>query len=293
LDHFFNPPNQDNEKQFLKGKNGMKKHLYLFILIAMLLLLVSCSEETPPLPTLPTEQPIQDVATLLPVSSLSPTEETTNTPTSKPSPTANPEPTAWQPKSIDEICELSDTRTCAVLYVLADQYDDEHLIKTRPYFERVGYTTHVTSNTLDVIRGFHECYNFTPAYPELLFDAVEVTHYDVIIFGGSDHWSTVLHENPAAHRIAQDAMAKGIVLAALGDGPVILAKAGVLEGKYVSVMKDVHMYGVTDQWSLAIERQGAIYTKASPVRDGQLITADFASREFAWGILEVLWEQVE
>jgi putative intracellular protease/amidase len=270
----------------------MNKHLYVFILIVMLLLLVSCSEETPPLPALPTEQPTQDVTTPLPVYSLTPTEEATNTPTSEPSPTANPEPTTWQPQITDEICEISDTRTCAVLYVLADEYDDEHLIKTRPYFERIGYTTHVTSNTLDVIRGFHECYNFTPAYPELLLDDVEVTHYDVIIFGGSDHWSTVLHENTAAHRIAQDAMAKGIVLAALGDGPVILAKAGVLEGKYVSVMKDVHMYGVTDQWSLAIERHGAIYTKASPVRDGLLITADFASREFSWGILEVLREQV-
>ena len=84
---------------------------------------------------------------------------------------------------------------------------------------------------------------------------------------------------------------KGKVIAAAGDGLVILAKAGVLQGKTVSVMKDVHMYGVTDQWSLAIERYGAIFTEISPVRDSLLITADFATQEFAWGILEVMKEQ--
>jgi protease I len=150
----------------------------------------------------------------------------------------------------------------------------------------------VASNTLEEVRGFHECYDFTPANPDLLLDDVDVADYDAILFTGSDGNSVELHSDPAAHRVAQDAAAQGKVLAAAGDGPVILAKAGVLEGKTVTVMSNVNWYGITDQWVNAIERRGAIYTGRSPVRDGLLVTADFIkSPNFTWGIIEAIEEQ--
>jgi protease I len=201
------------------------------------------------------------------------------------------EATLWEPQQPDTSCEPSDTRTCAILYLLTDLFDDEHLIRTRPHFERAGYTTFVASNTLKEIRGFHECYNHTPARPDLLLGDVHVADYDAILFAGSDAGATIFHNDPMVHQIAREAMEQGIVIAAVGDGPVILAKAGLLNGKTVTVVQNVPVNGIDDQWFHAIEAGGAIYTDQSPVRDGLLVTADFASATFTWGIIEVIEEE--
>ena len=214
----------------------------------------------------------------------------TTTPTPVP-PTSEPEPTFWEPKHPGKPCEPANTRTCTVLYILADQYDDEHVLKTSHHFEMAGYTTIVASNTLEEINGFHECYDFTPAYPDLLLEDVDVADYDAILFAGSDGIFTKLHGDLEAHRIAQDAVDQGKVIAAAGDGPVILARAGVLEGKNVSVLNKSTLYGITDQWINAIERRGAIYNGHPLVRDDLLVTADFATGDFARGIIEVMEDQ--
>jgi hypothetical protein len=82
----------------------------------------------------------------------------------------------------DSTCVPSDTKTCSIHYVLSDLYDDEHVMRTSPYFERAGYTLQVASDTLDVIHGFHECCGHTPANPDMLLDDVDVTNYDAIFF---------------------------------------------------------------------------------------------------------------
>jgi protease I len=179
------------------------------------------------------------------------------------------------------------------LYIFTDEYDDEHIIRIGPSLERAGYSTFLASDTLEEIRGFHECYDFTPAYPDMLLEDVVVADYDAIVFIGSDGWSTSLHSDPAAHRIAREAFEQGKVVAAIGDGPVILAQAGLLQGKTVTVKKDVYMHGIADQWFKAILREGANYTDRSPVRDGLLITADLVSLKVAWAIIEVLEEQYQ
>jgi protease I len=148
----------------------------------------------------------------------------------------------------------------------------------------------VASNTLDVVHGFHECYEFTPAYPDLLLEDVDVANYDAILFVGSDGVSIDLHNDPLAHRIAQDALEQGKVIVAVGDGPVILAKAGLLEGRTATVLRNISWYAVGDQWFNAIVRQGAIYCDLSLVRDGLLITADFASVDLVWGVLETIMQ---
>jgi protease I len=213
----------------------------------------------------------------------------TTTPTRMP-PMQEPKPASWEPQRPGKPCNPSETRTCAILYIFTDQYEDEHVLKTGPNFERAGYKTFVASNTLEEIRGFHECYGFTPANPDLLLEDVDVADYDAIVFVGSDGYVTELHNDRDAHRIARDAMEQGKVVAAIGDGPVLLARAGLLEGRTVTVLYNVSMYGIGDQWFNTIQRYGAIYTNRSPVRDGLLITADFASVELVWGIIEVLEE---
>ena len=306
----------------------MKRTVHACLTVAVLLALVACAPATAPAAPAaaepsPTEQP---PPTTKPAGS--PTEKRAPPPTAtdEPAPTPQPEPTAtpkraeppeptptpqpepapaeapaptveppqaagWNPQPSGEPCAVSETRTCKILYVLVDKYDDEHVIKTQPTFERYGYTTAVASNTLEEVRGFHECYDFTPAYPELLLEEVQVADYDAVLFCGGDGVSIDLHEDPAAHRIAREAMEREMVVAAAGDGPVILAKAGLFEGRRVTVLHNVLMHGIMDQWLKAIERKGAIYVDGSPVRDDRLVTAALVTSKFAQGIIEVLQEQ--
>lgn len=227
-----------------------------------------------PGPQAPTQQPVQPT----------------------PPPTAGtiltPEPTPWEPQPPSHPCEPSETRTCNVLYLLADEYDDEHVLRTEPYFEEAGYRTVVASNTLEVVHGFHECYGFTPAAPDLVMDDVELGDYDAVLFTGGDGVSSGdWLADPAAHRIAQQAMEQGKVIAAIGDAPALLARAGVMEGRAFTVLHDLGWYGITDQWIDDIEARGGLFVDRSPVRDGLLITAGRASAVVVWAILEVVDEQ--
>ena len=81
--------------------------------------------------------------------------------------------------------------------------------------------------------------------------------FDVILFTGGDGVSSGdWLADPAAHRIAQQAMEQGKVIAAIGDAPALLARAGVMEGRAFTVLHDLGWYGITDQWIDDIEGRG-------------------------------------
>ena len=208
-----------------------------------------------------------------------------------PAPTLQPESKSQNPQGANDLCEPSGPRTCTVLYVLSDLYDDEHVLKTRPHFEKAGYAIQVASDTLDVVHGFHECYGHTPASPDVLLGEVDVAKYDAIIFAGGEAYSVVFRYNSDAHRIAREAVEHGKVVAAAGNSPIILAQAGLLEGKTVTVLHDTKWDGLTDEWIQEIEELGAKYSELSPVRDGTLITADSASARFTWDIIDMIETQ--
>jgi formylglycine-generating enzyme required for sulfatase activity len=267
----------------------MNRNICVFISLMMILTLVACASDT-----IPTAEPTMEDPTSTPVASTeeptrTPMPEPTSTPTPVP-PTAEPEPSVWEPQRPGSPCEPYGTRTCNILYIFTDQYDDDHVLKTENHFEMAGYSTFVASNTLEEIRGFHACYDFTPAYPDMLLEDVDVTDFDVILFVGSDGDTTDLHYDPEAHRVAREAMERRMVVAAVGDGPVVLARGGLLEGRTVTVLYNYRPFGIGEQWRSAVERGGGTYVERSLARDGLLVTADFATTAFAWGIIEVATE---
>lgn len=203
---------------------------------------------------------------------------------------AQPE-TVSQDQQSDSPCKKTGEKTCTILYVLSNLYDDEHVLKTRSRFEEAGYEVKVASDTLNVIRGFHECYDNTPADPNLLLEDVNVADYDAILFAGSQAFVVEFRYTSAAHRIASEAMEQGKVIAAAGNGPVILAQAGVLDGRTVAVLHDTPWDAITDEWIKVVEEHGATYSELSPVQDGLLITTDYASARFAWDIIEAIENQ--
>jgi protease I len=249
-----------------RGGTEMRKIFIAFFSFIAFLVFVACGSD--PAPVMQPD-PNRPLATL-------------------PASTLQSESKSQNPKGANGLCEPSGARTCTILYVLSDLYDDEHVLRTRPHFEKAGYAIQVASDTLDVVHGFHECYGHTPASPDVLLGDVNVAKYDAIIIAGGEAYSVVFRYNSDAHRIAREAVEQGKVVAAAGNGPIILAQAGLLEGKTVTVLHDAKWDGLTNEWIQEIEELGANYSEYSPVRDGLLITADSASARFTWDIIEMI-----
>lgn len=99
---------------------------------------------------------------------------------------------------------------------------------------------------------------------ELLFK-----DFDALVFiGGSGIVKDL--ENQDLHKLARDFVGAGKILAAICIAPVILAKAGVLQGKKATVWS-----GPMDRSSINILKEsGSSYQKEDVVIDGSIITAN-------------------
>jgi protease I len=104
-----------------------------------------------------------------------------------------------------------------------------------------------------------------------------VDDYDAIVFIGGPGASQYV-DDPLAHTVAQDAIKKKKLVAAICMGPLILAKAGVLKGKKATVFPTL-----ADQ----LKAEGVKYTGKPVERDGRIITADGPDSAVAFG-LEIL-----
>lgn len=116
----------------------------------------------------------------------------------------------------------------------------------------------------------------------MLLTAARSQDYDAVIFvgglGAQEFWDDV-----AAHKLAQDMHREGKLVSAICIAPVILANAGVLNGKKATVWRSE---------SHRLEFQGARYTGKSVEVDGNIITADGPSsaQEFSEKIVSKLKE---
>ncbi len=111
-------------------------------------------------------------------------------------------------------------------------------------------------------------------------DEIHVQEFDAIIFVGGTG-SNVYHDNPQAHKIAQDAVTKNKILAAICWAPVTLANAKVLDGKMATV----------NPYEEKRFKNGACYYTGDKVTvDGKIITANGpgSSALFAKAIIESL-----
>ena len=119
---------------------------------------------------------------------------------------------------------------------------------------------------------------------DMLIDDVDVTNFDAVVFIGGKGVQEEYWDNPKAHAVAQEAVKQGKVLAAICWGPVILANAGVLDGKKGTVAD----YGDA-VWIL--KKKGCKYNVwNSVVVDGKIITANgrHAAKSFAKAIIKSL-----
>lgn len=120
---------------------------------------------------------------------------------------------------------------------------------------------------------------------EKTLEEFNASDFDAVVFVGGAGARNLM-DNTDAHRIAQQTVEAGKVLAAICIAPTILAKAGVLFGKKATVWSSS-----MDKSAVKILREeGALYEEGPVVVDGKIVTANgpAAAREFAQKLLEAL-----
>lgn len=116
--------------------------------------------------------------------------------------------------------------------------------------------------------------------PDVLVKDLDPAEYDAVIFvggGGSEQY----FNDATAHELAKSAYAQGKIVGAICIAPVILANAGLLEGKTATVFPD---------GAPVLKEKGANYTGKSVEVDGRIITGNGpdAAQEFGEKLADLL-----
>jgi protease I len=147
-----------------------------------------------------------------------------------------------------------------ILFVIAPKdFRDEELFVTKEELERLGFSTCISS--LDAT----ECSGSKGGTIKATIKLADVksNNYDALVFvGGSG--SRIYFDLESAHRLIKEFIQSGKIVAAICIAPMILAKAGILQGKRVSVFNSELE---------TIESLGAHYTGMDVTIDGNIITA--------------------
>jgi len=112
-----------------------------------------------------------------------------------------------------------------------------------------------------------------------------ISFFDAIVFIGGPGCLKYL-DNENSYRVAREAVSQQKLIAAICISPVILAKAGILNGKRATVWSSP-----MDKSPIKIlEKNGTIYQDEDIVVDGRIVTANgpAAAKKFGEAIIELL-----
>lgn len=120
---------------------------------------------------------------------------------------------------------------------------------------------------------------------DLLVSEINPADFDAVVFIGGSGALKYL-DNEDSYNVAKQTVSQKKVLASICISPVILAKAGVLEGKKATVWSSP-----LDKSAVKIlEEEGVIYQDELVVVDGKIVTGNgpAAAKKFAETIVETL-----
>ena len=146
----------------------------------------------------------------------------------------------------------------AVFIIAPVNFRDEELFQPKAILEKAGVSVTIAC----LVKGTAKGKLGATARPDILLKDVNVSDYDAVVFIGGGGAAVYL-DDPAAHRLAQEAVKENKILAAICIAPAILARAGVLKGKKATVFPDD---------ASELTAHGAVYTGKIIEKDGNIIT---------------------
>lgn len=167
-----------------------------------------------------------------------------------------------------------------VLMIIAPKdFRDEEFHEPKAILEKKGVKVTVASTATGTAKGMFD----TQVIPDITVDKVNPAEFDAVVVVGGSGSQTYLWNNLQVHKIVQSLHQQGGLVAAICISPVVLAKAGLLEGKKVTVFRTATTLN-------ELKKVGALISDAPVMVDGKIITGKGpeAAREFGQKIAESL-----
>ena len=163
-----------------------------------------------------------------------------------------------------------------VMIIASVNFRDEELSVPKSVFEESGATVHVASTSLEEAKGKLGM----TLTPDMLVRDIRVDNYDAVVFVGGTG-AECYFDSGIAHDIAKETCLRNKLLCAICAGPVILANAGVLDGKKATAWLS---------FEGELKQKGAVYTGEPVQVDGNIVTANGpqSAERFARAILKLL-----
>jgi len=175
------------------------------------------------------------------------------------------------------ISELKLSGKKVLMVIAPKNFQDKEFSIPKGIFEKAGVKVTVASLSTDTATGMYGL----KVKPDISIKNAKASDYDAIVFiGGSG--ATVYKFDPYAHSLAIEAKKNDRLVSAICLGPVILAKAGILEGKKVT--------GSPAGFHLLLEGKAKVHKEKNVVVDGKIITGSGpeAAEEFGKAVLNNL-----
>lgn len=170
----------------------------------------------------------------------------------------------------------------SILMVISfKDFRDEEYFVPRQVFQAAGAKIKTASNEKGTAMGT----DGGTVEIDFLVEEVNLADFDAVVFAGGPGCLKYL-DNEKSYNLINETVSEGKLLGAICIGPVILAKAGALEGKKATVWSSSMDKSPID----ILSENGAVYQEEAVVRDGLIITGfgPSAAEEFGMEIVGVL-----
>lgn len=149
-----------------------------------------------------------------------------------------------------------------LLLIAARDFSYEEFQPVRDGLQAVGLTVQVCSEDTQPARALND----SLVRPDVLVRDANPTDYSALVVIGGIGSVTYWSDSAALGLVRSFAGSKGQVLAAIGIGPILLAKAGALKGRNATVYTDFRAIEF-------LQQGGARYVSKDVVIDDRIITA--------------------
>ncbi|KGK99548.1 hypothetical protein LI82_01990 [Methanococcoides methylutens] len=166
-----------------------------------------------------------------------------------------------------------------LMIVAQENFRDEEFFEPKEVFEKNGAKVTVASNTTKKAKGILG----GEVKPDLSISDVNIDEYDAISITGGGGSRQYLWDNKELQDIVRKAKDQGKVVAAICISPVVLANAGVLEGKKSTVFKN-------DETVRILKERGAKHKDKGVISDGKIVTGrdPKSAKEYGKAVLKAI-----